>query len=362
VIKIFKTLTLITLLTMVTGCTFLIKTEDVADYRKYKEISKDSTITQAVKILGTPASTGIHFYNGNKHNIEAYIGMYGKFGMSAATYTTGISFLTHDANSIERLLIMSREIADGERELGTDKEIKDVTKDIIFGKTTIDSITSKFGKPLNSNGTLYSKDSNINHQLHYWDFSKMPKDKPIIEKMLIIGCDKDNTIQDLFWISSMENDIKSIGDVKSSTVKDISGNYGIGNFIDSQKLLISTDNLIDRFKVDDVMSKINSSTNVNTVIENIGLPTARGIYRIYPNETLIVASWSHSTTLVKGKDRSFVPFEATEDNVGSYLNIAIKQTRLIIMHDQSGIIREVMWLKPYDRHTFSQLSSPSSIN
>jgi len=50
--------------------------------------------------------------------------------------------------------------------------------------------------------------------------------------------------------------------------------------------------------------------------------------------------------LLKGKDYSFVPFEATDDNKGTYFNMAISQTRLIIMYDLSGVVKEVIWLKP----------------
>lgn len=338
-----KLLLIVFVISLNAGCTFLIKTEDVADYRKYNKITKDTSVKEAKSILGMPSGIGTHYFNGKKHNIESYIGMYGKFGLSSATYSTGISFLTYDNDTILRLLIMNRNIADGERELTTDKDIKDATNGIVFGKTNISEVINKFGKPLNTEGTL---SYNINHKIYFWDFSKLAKNEPIIEKMLIIGCDSSNVIQDLFWISSIENDIKSIGSTKSQTTKDISGSYGIDSFVDSQKLLFSTDNIIDKLKVDALLDTISDKLNISTVIDKIGLPTARGVYRIAPSDTLLVASWTHSTFMVKGKDHGFVPFEVTEDNQGSYFNMAISQTRLIIMYDLSGVVREVIWLKP----------------
>lgn len=341
-----KAVCMLVMMAVSSGCTFLIKTENVVDYRKYNEISKETPVKKAKSILGTPAGNGVHYYNGIKHNMEWFNGLYGKFGLSAGTYSTGISFLTYENDSISRLMIMTRNIADGERELGTDKDIKDATKDIVIGKTSITEVIAKFGTPLNTNGTLFYNEDNVGHKLFYWDFSKMPKDKPIIEKMLIIGCDPTNTIQDLFWISSVEEDIKSIGSVKTSTVKDISGSYGINNFIDSQQMLLGTDNVINKIKVDEMIDGISPALNISSVIEKIGLPTARGVYRIYPKDTLLVASWTHSNMMIKGKDHSFVPFEATEDNSGTYFSMAISQTRLIIMYDLTGAVKEVIWLKP----------------
>jgi hypothetical protein len=94
-------------------------------------------------------------------------------------------------------------------------------------------------------------------------------------------------------------------------------------------------------------------TNVQKVYQTLGNPTALGIKSFKGDPSMFLSNWSYSKIEIKGTEDNFVPVgpsgeqKMEVEQAPSYMVLDIAQSRLMVGHDQEGIIKEIIWLKPF---------------
>ncbi len=341
-------LVLFMLTAMLSGCSFNIKTPVVGDYEKLQDIKSTSTQAEVKALVGSPQSTGVHIVNGNQNELDFYSGMYGKFTLSSALYKSGGAFITYNSGIVKNVIQMHRKLEDGELEYGKAIPIKTVVDTIVIGKSNIDSLYAALAQPT-SRGKRISSTDKIDHDLAYWDASKIQDDKAIVEKWLLVGFDSNKIIQDVIWVSSVPEDIKEYGEISDNNFK--KSNFP-SLFTYSGNPTIENVSKIDAFYVDALIKS--KAQNVSDFILKFGLPTAIGLKSFEGEQPLNLSNWTYSKMKISGKTENFIPpnansLDAANGLVGAtFMNMDIKQSRLIVGHDDKGVIKEIFWVHPIE--------------
>ncbi|MDP3012786.1 MAG: hypothetical protein Q8M92_01000 [Candidatus Subteraquimicrobiales bacterium] len=185
----------------------------------------------------------------------------------------------------------------------------------------------------------------------FYDASQPQNDGAINEKWILIGYDDQQITQDLIWVSSRQDDITEFGTIEPSQLKQLSRMTVAGFLPVLEPQALSTGTRIDPTQVDALIRT--KPGHIKQIRDILGNPSALGIKSFKGDPPMLLSNWSYSNIEMKGTEHSFVPTGASEEQrreleqAPSYMVMHISQSRLMVGHDQEGIIKEIIWLKPF---------------
>jgi hypothetical protein len=333
-----------------TGCSFMAKTPIVADYQKLNLINQMSTKNDVEKMLGTPQGVGVHIVNGHTYDLTFYYGLAGRFSLfGSANIDTGTAFISYQANNLADLLYFTSMATGPKISFDIDFPIKKLSEKLILGKSNISVVCEIMGQP-QYKGRWIDKSNKVAHSVFFWDASQIQNNSAIKEKWLLIGFDNQEIVQDLNWVSSMPEDIKDFGEISEQNLKQLTRFTMAGFLPYFEPQSISTSTKIDPIQIDAVLKS--NPTNIKTIKDIIGTPTAIGIRSFKNNSPLILSNWSFSKIEMKGYEDNFIPIGASKEEIEksgqleSYMVMDVTQSRLIVGHNIQGEIKEILWIKP----------------
>lgn len=337
------------ILLLSTGCSFMVKTPVVADYQKLNQINQISTRNDIEIMMGIPQSVGVHIVNGHTYDLIFYFGLSGRLTISSANMDSGTAFISYQAENPVNILYFTSKSTDPKITFNKEFPIKTLSEKLILGQSNISVVYEVMGQP-QYKGRRIDKNSEVVHNIAFWDASQVQNNGAIKEKWLLIGFDNQDIIQDLIWVSSMPEDIKDFGEIGEQNLKQIT-RLAMAGFLPYFELQsINTSTKIDTTQVD-AMLKSNPS-NIKTIKDIIGTPTALGIKSFKNDSPMVLSNWSFSKIEMKGNEDNFIPPGASEEErekfgqEQSYMVMDITQSRLIVGHDSQGEIKEIFWFKP----------------
>lgn len=328
---------------MFLGCTINIKTPIVADYKKLEEIDATKLDkTQVELLLGTPQGKGVQMYEGKKYDLYFYTGFIGEASSGEARLDSGTVFVTFDNDKCVHLLYRLASIAKTIR-LNQPLPIDKFFDNILIGKSTVNDVLNVLGEPTYQ-GRRVNLLGNVTHKILWYDSSKLEKtDGAMIEKWMMLGYDNNGVIQDVMWVSSVQDDIKDLGKAQSNEAKILYGTLGATG--------MSTERVIDPMQVDALLKT--SPQNVSEIENIMGPPSAVGVRLVKETDALIMSSWTHVKLKVLGREQLYrAAVQASKEAAPaakepeSYVVMDVKQSMLIVWHNSKGNIKEYFWFRP----------------
>lgn len=337
------------ILLLITGCTFNVKTPVVANYGNLDLIQKNSKKNDVLVLLGGPQGNGVYGKLGSLNELDFYHGIAGRFSMSSANMDSGTAFISYKGDSILDFFYFNSKITGNEIKFEKPINIKLVADSIQIGSSSFSDLTKTIGEP-DFVGRRINAGANIIHNIALWDASKVATDGVLKEKFLFVGYDSSNIVQDLIWVSSDAEDIKSFGSIADQQMKHLYRNDQAGwGFSVMDPVGLTTGTKLDPIQVDALIRS--NPKNVNDVIKVIGKPNAFGIKSFKGSNSMRLSNWAYSKVDVKGNEANFIPSNASEEqraklNDSSWVVMSIEQTRLMIGHNENGDIQEILWTHP----------------
>jgi hypothetical protein len=338
----------VVILMLTTGCTFMVKTPVVADYQRLNLLNQSTTRTDVEKMLGTPQGMGVHIVNGKTYDLTFYYGISGTISMfGASNVDFGMALISYEGDKLVNLLYFTAMSKD-DITFGQDIPIKRLAEKMIVGETNIRVVYEIMGPP-RYRGRLIHENNNAIHNIVAWDSSRTQNNSAIKEKLLILGIDDREIIQDINWVSSLPEEIQALGETSEQHRQQISKIASAGYFLVPQLQSISTTTKLDAIQVDAILK--DKPANVKEISDIIGKPTALGIRSFKNNPPLILSSWSHYKAVMMGYEAAIIVGVSEEAKVRreqapTYMVMDFIQSRLIVGHDSNGEIKEILWFKP----------------
>lgn len=288
--------------------------------------------------------------DGDRHSLSFYYGFAGIFTSTSTRCDSGTVFLTHDKDNPVHILYFASKASDPERALGKDLPIKKLAEQVVMGQTNVQKVFEIIG-PADQRGKRIDTRTGITHNIAFYDASHWQNDSAISEKWMLVGYDDLGVVQDLLWVSSLPHDIKQLGSIEPAQFKQISRMSIAGFFtvVDVEALSMGT--RIDPVQVDALIKT--GPRHINDIKSIIGKPSAMGIKTFKGDAPVLLSNWSYAKFEIKGMEHGYVPVSSTEkekvqlESAEQYLVVDITQSRLIVGHDQDGVVREIMWMKPF---------------
>lgn len=187
--------------TLMSGCSFMVKTPIVANYDNFGKISGNSTKNDIALLLGSPQGEGVHIYDGTLKELQFYYGFAGRFTLSSAQFDSGTAFITYDSNRPVDLTYFTSKATGPEISLTKSLSIKTLAGKLKLGESRIDDVYKVLGNP-DYEGKRVKLKNNINHKIAFWDASQLETKGAIKEKWILVGYDAVGITQDLVWVSS----------------------------------------------------------------------------------------------------------------------------------------------------------------
>ncbi len=346
---------LLFLMLSVGGCLIDVKTPIVANYQKLQTVQPVSSRSDIESMLGTPQSSGLHMLDGNSYELSFYYGFIGSISSSEARCDSGTAFMTYDKDTPVQVLYFTSTSSDPGIVIRKDLPIKKLMQQMTIGKTNIQTVYAALGVP-DYKGRRIDKRAGLIHNVAFYDASHMQYPGAEYEKWLLIGFDDRGAIQDVMWVSSMQDDVAEFGKTAPFPApRQISRTVVTDLLIpmDDPRAFI-TGGTIDSLQVDALMRT--KPTRIEQIRNTIGNPLTLGIKNFKGSSSLMLSGWSYYTMDYKGSEdnyrlsASFPGEPPKESDLGpTYHIVNVAQTRLLIGHDRDGTIREIMWLKPFGR-------------
>lgn len=347
-----KKLLLLLCVVCLSGCSFMIKTPEVANYDNFSQIGGGSTRNDVALLLGTPQSQGLHQIYDKQYDAQFYYGFAGKFTLSTAKYDSGTAYITYDNDEPIDLIYFVSKSTGKEISLKKDLSIKELASNLVLGKTNIQYVFDTIGSA-DYTGKRKNYIKNITNTVAFWDSSKSETNGTLKEKWLLIGYDSSGTVQDVMWVSSYPSEISAFGQVAEQQVKQISKLSFAALFPVRQPTEMSTGTKIDSMQVDALLNT--RPENIHDIIAVLGKPTALGVKSFIGDEPMSLSNWSFSKIEMKGSEHNYVPPSASDEEKEAiakkgktFMIMKIDQSRLVVGHDESGNIKEILWVRPID--------------
>jgi hypothetical protein len=341
---------LIILVGLLSACAFHVKTPVVADYQKLNSIDLSQHSRDDIQIkIGQPQGVGIHRIGDKSHEMYFYSGFAGVLSTSSAQYDSGTALVTYESGKPVDVLYYLSSAKGPAIKFDQDIPVKKIAGRLKPETTKIEEIEELLGPPAYQ-GRWLSATAGTNHRVAYYDSSVVEGDGRIKEKFLLLGYDDNRTVQDVVWVSSFPGDIQDFGEISIQKATQISRTQIVAFFPVDQPLEAETGPKLDPVMIESLLSK--QPSNVAKIKEILGKPTAVGIKTFRGEVPLIISSWSQANIKVVGQEKRFVPPSATEEerkdaeSSQSYYVMQVNQTRLMVGHDHSGTIREIVWFRP----------------
>lgn len=332
------------------GCSFNVKTPVVADYQKLNTVQLTSTRNDIELMLGTPQGSGLHIAYDNSYPLSFYYGFAGVFTLSTAKCDSGTAFMSYDGDRPVHILYFTSKASGPEIILNKDLPIKKLVGQLVLGQTNVQAVYDALGPP-DYAGKRIDKRTGAVHNVAFYDASQPQNDGAINEKWILIGYDDHQITQDLIWVSSRQDDITEFGTIEPSQLKQLSRMTVAGFLPVLEPQALSTGTRIDPTQVDALIRT--KPRHIKQIRDILGNPSALGIKSFKGDPPMLLSNWSYSNIEMKGTEHSFVPTGASEEQrreleqAPSYMVMDISQSRLMVGHDQEGIIKEIIWLKPF---------------
>jgi hypothetical protein len=343
-----KILPLLISLFLIVGCSFNVKTQNVANYSNLDRIEKNTTKNDVALLLGSPQGKGIYGPIQAPNELDFYFGFAGLFSMGGEIdIDSGIAFITYKENKAEDLIYFRSNFTGNPKVRNKNIRTKQVIDSIQLGKSTVDDIIKVIGQP-EYKGRRANFSSDIVNKVAYWDSSEINPNGAIKEKWLLVGYDKNSIVQDVIWVSSKPEDIKEFGEVTEQQLQQMSRLVVAGFIPMLEPTGMNTGTKIDPTQVDALVK--NRPKNIKDVISVLGLPSALGIKIFQGSNPLALSNWSFSSVEIKGRQTNYIPPEATEEQKSkvsedTFIIMNIDQSRLMIGHTADGEIKEILWTK-----------------
>jgi hypothetical protein len=331
------------------GCAFNVKTPVVANYGNLDLIQKHSKKNDVLVLLGGPQGNGVYGKSGSLNELDFYHGLAGRFSTSSANMDSGTAFISYKGDSILDLFYFGSKITGSEIKFEKPINIKLISDSVQIGSSSYSDLIKAVGEP-DYIGKRINSATNINHSVAFWDASIVAADGVLREKFLFVGYDNNNIVQDLIWVSSDAEDIKSFGTINDQQMKHLYRNDQAGwGFSVMDPVGLTTGTKLDPIQVDALIRS--NPKNVNDVIKIIGKPNALGIKSFKGSNSMRLSNWAYSKVDVKGNEANFIPSNASEEqraklNDSNWIVMSIEQTRLMIGHNENGDIQEILWTHP----------------
>lgn len=184
------------ILLLSTGCSFMVKTPVVADYQKLNQINQISTRNDIEIMMGIPQSVGVHIVNGHTYDLIFYFGLSGRLTISSANMDSGTAFISYQAENPVNILYFTSKSTDPKITFNKEFPIKTLSEKLILGQSNISVVYEVMGQP-QYKGRRIDKNSEVVHNIAFWDASQVQNNGAIKEKWLLIGFDNQDIIQDL---------------------------------------------------------------------------------------------------------------------------------------------------------------------
>lgn len=344
-----KQIVVVLMISVLAGCSFMVKTPTVANYSNLSRIDSGTTKNDAAVLLGAPQGKGTHIYDGNQHELQFYYGFAGKFTLSTAQYDSGTAFITYGGDHPVELIYFTSKASGPEISFTKTLSVKNLVDSIRLGESTIDAVFASLGQP-DYVGKRINYLKNKNNIIAFWDASQIESKGAIKEKWILAGYDESGVVQDLIWVSSSEEDIREFGEISEQQMKQLSRVTVAGFFPVLEPTAMSTGTKIDPVQVDALVKT--SPNNVKDIISIIGKPTALGIKSFDGDPSMSLSNWSFSTVEMKGEEHNYIPPMASEEEREqlsegkTFMVMSVEQSRLIVGHDRDGEIKEILWVRP----------------
>jgi len=340
---------------LLAGCYVPIKTAKLPPVAELHDRDLENlTKTQVDILLGTPQSSGLHRIGDEAFALCYYEGLMGLVNALTGfgNLDSGTALITSSGDEVKEVLYWFSQYSGPK--VGPYSSLSYEALDpLMIDATERSEIVELLGEP-NRIGRRYHAPSGLVHDVLFYDGSTQ-KSKQLTEEWLIVGFDDAEVLRDLFWVSGVRGDLEEFGSVEEQGLRNLIQLDHGGMFPISRLESISTSSQLDAVRVEALLST--QPHSIDQVEAVLGPPHARGIRAFRGEQVLIAALWSSLKADSLGSEswpvqwaperRSARSRPSGQSRKASYQVVEQSISRLIVLHDESGGVQEVMWMKPH---------------
>jgi len=327
------------------GCWVNIKTPLVAQYDRLDSMSLSDADKDSIELaLGTPQGVGVHRLGERELSLTFYQGLIGRMSMGGSLQADyGLALVSYEGPKVDQILYARSSRSDPAVPMRGHLPVVALASNLTLGTSSIDDAVRLLGYRA-FGGRRVDNKNKVEHDILWYNHSESPLSSGRMkERVVMLGYDKEEIVQDLMWFSSFPEDMKNLGEIDALQFNELS-KLSFNLWINYELLGFTTDaSAVDAVRVYALLRS--QPKKLDTIVEVLGLPTARGMKCFKFQEPLLLAAWASIKSEMMGRELISTPDPRAPNGqrTTSFSVISMPQNRLIVSHTPNGDIVEIMW-------------------